>query len=133
MEKHCANALAAATHFDGHPELLRVKYPFLPSFPHFELAKKQMHLGGGLFTLEVKGGLERAKRFIDATEMVSLCANLGDTRTIITHPATTTHAKLTETERQRVGITPGLIRVSVGLEDVSDIIEDFERALQKSK
>ncbi len=133
MQKHCENAWELATYFDGHPQVVYVKYPFLPSHPQFDLAQQQMRLGGGLFTLELKGGLERAKRFVDATEMISISSNLGDTRTIITHPTTTTHSKLTEDERQRVGITPGLIRISVGLEDIQDIQEDIERALELSK
>jgi O-succinylhomoserine sulfhydrylase len=132
VEKHCQNALTIAQHFENHPEV-NVKYPFLDSFPQVELAKKQMRYGGGLLTLEVKGGRERAHRFMDSTKMVSLCSNLGDTRTIITHPSTTTYSRLTEEERQRVGITQGLIRVSVGLEDAQDIIDDFEKALKQSK
>ena len=133
MEKHSQNAFQLAKRFEGHAELNGVGYPFLPSHPQFELAKKQMSAGGGLVTFKVKGGLERAMRFIDATQLVSLCSNLGDTRTIITHPTTTTHSKLTEEERQRVGITPGLIRISVGLEDIEDVIADFENALAASK
>ncbi len=132
VEKHCRNALTIAQHFENHPEV-NVRYPFLDSFPQVELAKKQMRYGGGLLTLEVKGGRERAHKFINAATMVSLCSNLGDTRTIITHPSTTTHSKLTEEERQRVGISQGLIRVSVGLEDAQDIIDDFENALEHSK
>ncbi len=132
VEKHCENALTIAQHFDGHPEV-NVRYPFLSSHPQVDLAKKQMRLGGGLLTLELKDGRERAHKFMDATELVSLSSNLGDTRTIITHPSTTTHSKLTEEERLRVGITQGLIRVSVGLEDVQDIINDFENALNNSK
>lgn len=132
VEKHCENALALATHFENHADVT-VRYPFLNSHPQVDLAKKQMRLGGGLLTLELQGGRERAHQFMDATELVSLSSNLGDTRTIITHPSTTTHSKLTEEERLRVGITQGLIRVSVGLEDVSDIIKDFENALKKSQ
>ncbi|MBN1559909.1 aminotransferase class I/II-fold pyridoxal phosphate-dependent enzyme [candidate division KSB1 bacterium] len=133
MEKHCANAWELATHFEGHPELVQVKYPFLASHPHVALAKKQMRMGGGLVTFEVKGGRDRAMRFIDAVELASISSNLGDTRTIITHPATTTHSKMTEEERLRVGITPGSIRISVGLEDIADVIQDFDMALQRSK
>ncbi len=133
MEKHCSNALALAEYLEGHPEFNQVRYPFLPTHPQYELAKKQMSLGGGIITLELKGGIERTVNFVDALEMLSITANLGDTRTIITHPASTTHAKLTEEEQLRVGITPGLIRISVGLENLNDILEDLEQALKKSK
>ena len=133
MERHCQNALELATHFENHRELVQAKYPFLQSSSHFELAKKQMSAGGGMTSIEVKGGLDRAMSFINATTMVSRSSNLGDTRTIITHPATTTHSSLTEEERLSVGITPGLIRISVGLENIQDIIDDFETALERSK
>jgi len=133
VEKHCDNALAVAKHFVGHSQLVGVRYPFLPSHPQHELAKAQMSAGGGLVSFEVKGGMARAMQFINATRMVSSSSNLGDTRTIITHPTTTTHSSLTENERLRVGITPGMIRISVGLEDVKDIIEDFEKALEASQ
>ncbi len=133
MEKHCDNALKVATYFENNPHLESVKYPFLKSHPQYELAKKQMKLGGGIITLTLKGGIERAKRFIDQLELITVTANLGDTRSIITHPASTTHSKLTEEERERVGILPGLIRLSAGLEHPDDIIEDIERALEKSK
>lgn len=133
MERHCQNALDLAHYFDGHPDLLQVKYPGLLSHPQFSLAQRQMRWGGGLFTMEVKGGLERATRFINATELLSISSNLGDTRTIVTHPTTTTHSKLSESERQRVGIRPGLLRISVGLEDVEDIQRDIEQALERSK
>lgn len=133
MEKHSENALAIAKHLEGNPELDFVKYPFLSSHPQYELAKKQMKLGGGIITFSVKGGYERAKKFIDSLQIASISANLGDTRTIVSHPASTTHSKLTEKERAAVGITPGLIRVSVGLENVNDIIEDITQALEKSR
>ncbi|MDN3670048.1 aminotransferase class I/II-fold pyridoxal phosphate-dependent enzyme [Echinicola jeungdonensis] len=133
MERHCENALKVATYFENNPHLESVKYPFLKSHPQYELAKKQMRLGGGIITLTLKGGIERAKRFIDQLELITVTANLGDTRSIITHPASTTHSKLTEEERERVGILPGLIRVSTGLEHPDDIIGDIERALEKSK
>jgi O-succinylhomoserine sulfhydrylase len=97
------------------------------------LAKKQMRHGGGIITLTLKGGLSRAKKFIDALKMISVTANLGDSRSIITHPASTTHSKLTEEERERVGILNGLVRLSVGLEHVDDIVTDIEQALERSK
>ena len=133
MEKHCDNALKLATHLEGHSALSQVRYPFLPSFPQYELAKKQMRLGGGIVTFELKGGIDQGRNFLDALDMISLSANLGDTRTIATHPASTTHSKLSEEERQAVGITPGLVRISVGLEHVDDIISDIEQALNQSK
>jgi O-succinylhomoserine sulfhydrylase len=129
MEKHCENALAVASHLQNHKEVEFVKYPFLPSHPQYELAKKQMRLGGGVVTFEVKGGIERGRRFLNSLKMISHSANLGDTRSIATHPASTTHSKLSEAERQAVGITPGLIRISVGLENVQDIIKDIEQAI----
>ncbi len=133
MDKHCDNALRIAECLDYHPELESVKYPFLPSHPQFELARKQMSLGGGIVTFVVKGGLERVSKFLDSLKWLSLSANLGDTRTIVTHPTTTTHSKLTEEERLAVGIQPGMVRISVGLENVNDILEDIEEALRASK
>jgi O-succinylhomoserine sulfhydrylase len=133
MDKHCANALTLAQHLEKHAEIESVKYPFLPSHQQYALAKKQMKQGGGVVTFVVKGGYERAKRFIDAVQMLSSTANLGDTRTTVTHPASTTHSKLTDEERAKVGIVPGLIRISAGLEHIDDIIADVEQSLQKSK
>jgi O-succinylhomoserine sulfhydrylase len=132
MDRHCANALALATHFDGHPELDVVRYPFLSSHPQHELARRQMCQGGGIVVLVVRGGLPRARRFLDAVRLLSHSPNLGDTRTIVTHPASTTHSKLTEDERRRVNIVPGLVRISVGLEHVDDVIADVEQALAAS-
>lgn len=129
MDRHCLNAFEIARHLEKHPEVKNVKYPMLPSHPQFQLAKKQMRLGGGLVTFEVKGGLERGRKFLNALEMISHTPNLGDTRTIAIHPASTTHSKLTEEEREAVGITPGLIRISAGLENLQDIIADIDRAI----
>ena len=100
------------------------------SHPQHEIAKRQMSSGGGILSFMVEGGLEQGKRFMDSVKLCSLTANLGDTRTIVSHPSSTTHAKLTEEERLAVGITPGLIRISVGLEDIRDIIADVEQALE---
>ncbi len=133
MERHCKNALKLATALEYHEEIEKVRYPYLFSHPQYDIAKKQMKSGGGIVTFELKGGLERGKRFLNAIKMCSLTANLGDTRTIVTHPSSTTHAKLTEEERLAVGITPGLIRVSVGLESIIDILADIENALKFSK
>lgn len=133
MDRHCSNALRVAEYFGGNKHLDFVKYPFLPSHPQFDLAKKQMKQGGGIITLSLKGGIQRAQRFIDSLQMVSITPNLGDSRSIVTHPASTTHSKLTVDERQLVGILDGLVRLSVGLEHVDDIIQDVERALDLSK
>ncbi|EON78934.1 O-acetylhomoserine sulfhydrylase [Lunatimonas lonarensis] len=133
MDRHCSNALKIAEYFQESRDIEFVKYPFLPSHPQYHLAKKQMKQGGGIITLTLKGGLERAKRFIDQLQMITVTANLGDSRSIVTHPASTTHSKLTEEERERVGILNGLVRLSVGLEHVDDIIADIERALEKSR
>jgi O-succinylhomoserine sulfhydrylase len=133
MDRHCSNALRVAEYFGGNKHLDFVKYPFLPSHPQFDLAKKQMKQGGGIITLSLKGGIQRAQRFIDSLQMVSITPNLGDSRSIVTHPASTTHSKLTVDERQQVGISDGLVRLSVGLEHVDDIIQDVERALDLSK
>ena len=132
MEKHSQNALALATFLEQQEEVLNVKYPFLPSHPQYELAQKQMRTGGGLLTFELKGGLERGRRFLNYLSMISFTANLGDTRTIAAHPASTTHSKLNDEERAVVGITPGLVRISVGLEHLEDIQMDIEQAINKS-
>lgn len=132
MERHARNAEALARALDGQRGASSVRYPFLPSHPQHQLARRQMSAGGGLLTFTVDGGVEQGRRFLDAIRMCSLTANLGDTRTIVTHPASTTHAKLTEEERLAVGITPGLIRVSAGLEDLADIEADVLQALEAS-
>ena len=133
MDRHCENAEKVARYFEGCPHLERVNYPFLPSHQQHDLAIKQMKAGGGILTLTVKGGLQRAQRFIDKLQMISITPNLGDSRSIVTHPASTTHSKLSAEERQKVGITDGLIRLSVGLEHYQDILQDVERALEQSK
>ena len=113
MDRHCRNALALARHFEGHGKVEAVRYPMLSSHPQFDLAQRQMSQGGGIVVLVVKGGLAAGRRFLDGIRMVSHSANLGDTRTIVTHPASTTHSKLTPAERAAVGISDGLVRVSV--------------------
>ena len=133
MERHCANALELANFLEKNEQVIRVKYPHLPSHPQHELAKKQMRHGGGLVTFEVKGGLDQGRRFLNNLKMISHTPNLGDTRTIAIHPASTTHSKLTDEERAAVGITPGLIRIAVGLEDIGDIIADIAQAIENSK
>lgn len=133
MDRHCSNALALAQALESNEEIIQVRYPFLPSHPQYELAKRQMKAGGGIVTFEIKGGKERAFRFIDELEMILYTSNLGDSRTIATHPGSTTHSKLTEEERINLGIKPGTIRLSVGLEDQEDIIQDILQALEKTK
>ncbi len=133
MDRHCENSLKLAQHLEKHKDVELVSYPFLPSHPQHELAKKQMKAGGGIVAFIVKGGIERGRKFLNATSMASHTANLGDTRTIVTHPASTTHSKLTDEDRAAVGILPGLIRISVGLEHIDDIISEMEQALEKSK
>jgi O-succinylhomoserine sulfhydrylase len=129
VEKHCENALKVAEFLEGHPNVELVKYPFLKSHPGYEVAKRQMKLGGNIVAFEIKGGIEGGRNFLDKIQMCSLSANLGDTRTIVTHPASTTHSKLSDEERNEVGITAGLVRCSVGLENVEDIIADLKQAL----
>lgn len=129
VEKHSENALKVAEFLESHPNVELVKYPFLKSHPSYEVAIKQMKLGGNIVAFEIKGGIEGGRNFLDKIQMCSLSANLGDTRTIVTHPASTTHSKLSDEERNEVGITAGLVRCSVGLENVDDIIADLKQAL----
>ncbi len=131
VDRHCENALQIAARLEQHPSINWVKYPFLKSHPQFELAKKQMLKGGSIIAFEVKGGLEAGRNFINAIRLCSLSSNLGDSRTIITHPASTTHSKLAEEDRLAVGITDGSIRLSVGLEHPEDIWNDIENALHQ--
>ncbi len=128
-EKHCENAVKVAEFLENHEKINMVKYPFLKSHPQYEVAKKQMLLGGNVVAFEVKGGIDAGRKFLNSIKMCSLSANLGDTRTIVTHPASTTHSKLSEEDRNEVGITDGLVRISVGLEHVDDVIADLEQAL----
>ncbi len=131
MERHCANALALARHLEGDRRVHRVRYPFLESHPQHELARRQMKLGGGLVTFDVEGGESGGMAFLNALTMISRSPNLGDTRSIVTHPATTTHSRMTEEERLDVGITPGTVRLSVGLESLDDIVADIDQALAR--
>jgi O-succinylhomoserine sulfhydrylase len=133
MDRHCQNALTLANHLEKHSDVARVKYPFLASHPQHALAKKQMKQGGGLVTFEIKGGLEKGRNFLNSLKMISHTPNLGDVRTIAIHPASTTHSKLSEDERAAVGITSGLIRIAVGLEDVNDIIADIDQAIANAR
>ncbi|MBE7169949.1 MAG: aminotransferase class I/II-fold pyridoxal phosphate-dependent enzyme [Williamsia sp.] len=131
MERHAANALHIAKALEHHPQISWLKYPFLPSHPQHKIAVKQMQNGGGIVCFELKGGLESGRKFLNSLELLTLTANLGDSRSIASHPASTTHAKLTEEERLAVNITPGLIRISTGLEYADDILQDILQALDK--
>jgi O-succinylhomoserine sulfhydrylase len=133
LQKHSENALALAEALDGHVALVQVKYPYLKSHPQYELAKRQMKYGGGILTLDIKGGFEKVVAFSKALKIASISPNLGDSRTIITHPASTTHAKIAAEEKVALGITDGLVRVAVGLESIEDLKADFLQALNAIK
>jgi len=132
MERHASNALFIAQSLEQHPAIASLRYPFLTSHPQHDIALRQMKNGGGIVCFELKGGLEAGIQFLNQLKILSLTANLGDTRSIASHPASTTHAKLTEEERLAVNITPGLIRISVGLEHKDDILQDILQALNNS-
>jgi O-succinylhomoserine sulfhydrylase len=131
IDRHCENAFTIAEKLEASQEINWVKYPFLKSHPQYALAKKQMLKGGNIIAFEVKGELETGRNFINAIELCSLSSNLGDSRTIITHPASTTHSKLSNEDRLAVGITNGMIRISIGLEHPEDIWNDLKNALSK--
>ncbi len=130
LERHCDTAFSIAAKLENHHKVNWLKYPFLKSHPRHELAKKQMRLGGNIIAFEVEGGLEAGRKFLNAIKMCSLTANLGDSRTIVSHPASTTHSKLSDEEKAAVGITNGMIRVSIGLEHREDILNDIVQALE---
>ena len=132
MARHCESALRLAGEVERLPGVTRVRHPFLDSHPQQALARRQMKNGGGLFTIELEGGLDAARRFVDALTLCSVTANLGDTRTIVTHPASTTHSKLAPEERAAAGISDGLLRVSVGLEDPADVLDDLAQAIRRA-
>jgi O-succinylhomoserine sulfhydrylase len=129
MEKHSSNAQALAEALEGHSALHAVKYPFLPSHPQYALAKKQMKYGGGILTMDIKGGFTKVQAFSKLLKIVSISPNLGDSRTIMTHPASTTHSKLSAEDKAAVGITDGLVRIAVGLEHIDDLKADIINAL----
>jgi O-succinylhomoserine sulfhydrylase len=129
MDRHCENAMKVAEFLEGHSKVKRVMYPFLPSHPQYDIARKQMKQGGGIITFVIEGGVNGAGTFMDKLQMFSISANLGDTRSIATHPATSTHSKLTEEQRLEVGIEQGSIRLSIGLEHINDILKDVAQAL----
>lgn len=131
MEKHCMNAQKVAEFLEKHPAVKSIQYPGLKSFPQYELAKKQMKLPGAMMAFEVKGGIEAGRKLMNAVELCKLAVSLGDTETLIQHPASMTHAAYTEEERAEAGISESLIRLSVGLEDAEDIISDLGQALDR--
>jgi O-succinylhomoserine sulfhydrylase len=133
MDRHADNALHLAKALQANPAVSAVKYPFLENHPQYKIAKKQMKNGGGIVTFDIKGGVDAGRTFLNSLQMISVTNNLGDSRTIASHPASTTHSKLTADEQKAVGITPGLIRISVGLEHADDILADIQQALQKCK
>ena len=129
MDRHCENALKIAQFLENQELVNKVFYPHLASHPQYNLAKKQMKAGGGIVTFELKGGADKVMQFLNKIQLCSLSSNLGDTRSIVTHPSSTTHSKLSEEERLAVGITQGMIRISCGLEHVEDVISDLRQAL----
>ncbi len=130
VDRHCENAMKVAEFLESHPKVNWVKYPFLKSHPQYEVAKKQMKQGGSIVAFEINEGVDAGRKFLNAVKLCSLSANLGDTRTIVTHPASTTHGKLSKEDRLEVSITDGLVRISVGLEHVDDVINDLDQALK---
>ena len=131
MERHCANAMKVAEFLEGHPAVETISYPGLKSFPQYELAKKQMALPGAMISFEIKGGLEAGRKLMNHVELCTLAVSLGDAETLIQHPASMTHSPYTPEERMESGISEGLVRLSVGLEDVEDIIDDLKQALDQ--
>lgn len=129
MERHCENALAIAQHFENHKEISEVIYPGLTNHPQHELATKQMNGFGGIISMNIKGGLEKSKRFLEQTKIFALAESLGGVESLIEHPALMTHASLPKDRRDAIGISDGLVRLSVGIESLDDLIEDIEQAL----
>jgi len=129
MDAHSAHAMEIARWLEKQPSVSRVYYPGLPSHPQYELAKRQQKSGGGIVTFEVKGGRAAAWRVIDSTRLISITANLGDAKSTLTHPATTTHGRISQEARDDAGITEGLLRIATGLESTNDIKADLARGL----
>jgi cystathionine gamma-lyase len=129
LERHCANAEAIAGHLAHHPQVARVHYPGLASHPQHALARRQMHGYGGMVTIELKGGLAEARRFLERVEIFALAESLGGVESLIEHPAIMTHASLPSEQRQALGIGDTLVRLSVGIEDIDDLIADLDHAL----
>ena len=130
MERHCENALAIAKHFESHKEISEVIYPGLSNHPQHDLASKQMNGFGGIISMNIKGGLEKSKSFLERTEIFALAESLGGVESLIEHPALMTHASLPKDRREQIGISDGLVRLSVGLESLDDLLEDIEQALK---
>ncbi len=130
MERHCENALAIAKHFESHKEISEVIYPGLTNHPQHDLASKQMNGFGGIISMNIKGGLEKSKSFLERTEIFALAESLGGVESLIEHPALMTHASLPKDRREKIGISDGLVRLSVGLESLDDLVEDIEQALK---
>ncbi len=130
MERHCENALAIAKHFENYKEIAEVIYPGLTNHPQHDLASKQMNGFGGIISMNIKGGLEKSKSFLERTEIFALAESLGGVESLIEHPALMTHASLPKDRREKIGISDGLVRLSVGLESLDDLIEDIEQALK---
>ena len=129
MDRHCASATVLARYLAAHPAVAGVAYPGLPEFPQYELAQRQMRLPGGMIALELKGGFEAGRAFMDALELCTRAVSLGDTETLVQHPASMTHSTYTPEQQAEHGISPGLVRLSIGLEDVADLQADLEQAL----
>jgi O-acetylhomoserine (thiol)-lyase len=134
MERHSANALAVAEHLEGHPKVGWVNYPGLPSHPSHELAKRYHHRGlfGAIVGFGIRGGREAGRRFVESTQLFSHLANIGDAKSLVIHPATTTHSQLEPEEQHLAGVTDDYVRLSVGIESIDDIIADIDRALAKA-
>ena len=133
MDKHSQNTKAVAEYLEGHPQVAKVNCPMLASSPYHQRMKKYMPKGcGSVFTFELKGGRETGAKFIDSLQLISHVANLGDTRTLVSHPASTTHSQLSDEQLLKSGITPGTIRLSIGIEDVKDILADIEQAIAQA-
>ena len=130
MERHCENAMAIAKHFESHKEISEVIYPGLTNHPQHDLASKQMNGFGGIISMNIKGGLEKSKSFLERTKIFALAESLGGVESLIEHPALMTHASLPKDRREMIGISDGLVRLSVGLESLDDLVEDIEQALK---
>ena len=130
MERHSENAMAIAKHFDSHKDISEVIYPGLANHPQHDLASKQMNGFGGIISMNIKGGLEKSKSFLERTKIFALAESLGGVESLIEHPALMTHASLPKDRREMIGISDGLVRLSVGLESLDDLIEDIEQALK---
>ena len=129
VERHCANAAKIAEFLESHPKIARIYYPGLKSHPQYAVAKRQMANGGPLIAFEVKGGKKAAFRFMNRLRVIDISNNLGDSKSLITHPASSTHSNIAAKERAKLGIGDGLLRLSVGIEDVEDLLEDIKQAL----